>query len=246
MIGMSLRRWVLAAGLMLAVSVVQEARAQGRRGAGMQPQGVSALIVVAFEPVQKELALKPEQTEKIKELLTDYRAENQQAIAESGIDRAALRDLPADERQKKTAELAAISKKVRDKFASKLNEILDKPQQVRVHEIAIQFAGARALQDETVAKDLNLTKEQTEKLAAINKEIAGKTRELASITDRQERAAKMKELTEEQTAKSNEVLTKDQQEQFTKMKGSAFDVSALRAAAGPGGGARRRRATNNN
>jgi hypothetical protein len=239
---MSLRRWVLAAGLVLAVSVVQEARAQGRRGGGgMQPQGVSSLIVVAFEPVQKELALKPEQTEKIKELLADYRTESRAAVSELGIDLRALADLPAEERQKKTAEMAAANKKVRDKFEPKLNEILDKTQQTRAREIAVQFAGVRALHDESVAKELNLTKEQTDKLAAITKEYAGKMRDVP----REERAAKMKEINEEQLAKSNEVLTKDQQAQFAKMKGSAFDVSTLRAA-GPGGGQRRRRATTNN
>ena len=52
--------------------------------------------------------------------------------------------------------------------------------------------------------------------------------------------AKMTELNDELTAKSTEVLTKDQQAKFTEMKGKPFDVKQLNQ----GGGRRRRRDSN--
>ncbi len=51
----------------------------------------------------------------------------------------------------------------------------------------------------------------------------------------------MTELNDELTAKSTEVLTKDQQAQFTQMKGKAFDTKSLFQ----GGGRRGRRRNNN-
>jgi hypothetical protein len=147
----------------------------------------------------------------------------------SGIDFQALREAPANEREKKMAQIAEIAKKVSDKYRPKLNELLDKTQKTRLHEIAIQVAGAGALQDAGVVKKLGLTQEQRDKLASIRKDFAARQREIfAGEGDQAERFAKMGKLREEQTAKATEVLTKDQQEQFMKMKGKSFDVAQLR------------------
>jgi hypothetical protein len=226
MLGKNVLRCVFAAAL--ALSSAREACGQGRGLFGMQ-QGINPLAVAGFEPVQKELGLKSDQAEKVKDLVAGYREELSQGMQESGIDFQALRDAPADEREKKMAQIAEISKKVSDKYRPKLNELLDKTQKTRLHEIAIQFAGAGALQDAGVVKKLGLTQEQKDKLASIRKDFAAKQREIvAGGGDQAERFAKMRELREQQTAKATEILTKDQQAQFTKMKGKSFDVAQLR------------------
>jgi hypothetical protein len=232
---------VAIAALSMRVVDVQQAHAQ-RRGGGMMrgPQGVNDLQVASNAAVQKELNLKPEQTEKLKDLAQDVREEMMQQIQAAGVSFQGLQDLAPEERQKRMAEnqtkMAEVQKSINEKFQPKLAEALDKAQLKRVHEIAIQAAGAQALVDAGVAKELALSSEQKDKLASINKDFAKQMAGLGRGGDATERQAKMHELSEEQTAKSTEVLTKDQQTQFASMKGKAFDTKLLR----PTGGRRRR------
>ncbi len=60
----------------------------------------------------------------------------------------------------------------------KLNEVLDKSQQKRLHEIAIQIAGPRALEDPDVVKTLNITKDQQDKIKKLGQDNREKLREL--------------------------------------------------------------------
>ncbi len=240
MLRKSLVPCVAVAALALLVDV-QVANAQGRRGGGMGmrgPQGVNDIYVASNEAAQKEVGIKPDQKEKLHDLSQDVREEVMQAMQASGVSFQGLQDLAPEERQKKMAELGAkmaeVTKTVNEKFAPKLAEILDKTQAKRIHELAIQLAGAQALLDAGVQKDLNVTADQKEKLASINKDFQ---KQLAEVP-RAERQTKMHELNEEQLAKSTEVLTKDQQAQFASLKGKAFDTKLLR----PQGGGRRMRA----
>ncbi len=235
----------LSVAALLAAVMAGDAQAQGRRGrGGMRPQGVSPLTAVTYEPVQKELGLKPEQVEKVKDLGQDVREEMQQEFAAVGGGLGGG-DLSREERQKRMAELrgkfAEINKKINAKFLPKLNEILDKKQQTRLHEVAIQIAGAGAFEDADVAKELALTAEQKDKLKGIDKEFQDKNREAFSGGgDRSEIAAKMAELREEHLAKATEVLTADQQAKFKNLKGAPFDTKQIRF-----GGGRRRRNNDN-
>jgi hypothetical protein len=238
---------VTIAALALAISTVQDAQAQGKRGGGMGmrgARGVNPLMLVGNPAVQKDLGLSEENATKVKEITDDVRQEMQEQIAGSGIDFQGLRDLQGEEREKRMAEIqtkmAEVNKTINDKFLPKINEILDKNQQKRLHEIAIQAAGSAALEDAGVVKDLGLSKDQTDKIKSIVKDFAGKTRAIPRDADRSERMAKMAELREEETAKVTEVLTKDQQAKFTDMKGKPFDTKSLQ-----GGGGRRRRRDNN-
>ncbi|HEV3301849.1 MAG TPA: hypothetical protein VG055_19500 [Planctomycetaceae bacterium] len=240
MLRKSLVPCVAVAALSLLLVSVQQANAQGRRGGGGMrgPQGVNDIRVAANEAVQKELGVKPDQKEKIDDIAKDVQDEVNQEMASTGFDRAALRDLPQEERTKKMAEfgakMAEIGKRVNEKFAPKLAETLDKAQLKRVHEIAIQAAGPSALEDAGVQKELGLNAEQKDKLTAIKKDFE---KQLASLPQA-ERMTKMAELSEEHLAKSTEVLTKDQQAQFVSMKGKPFDVKLLRPARRGGGRAR--------
>jgi hypothetical protein len=231
MLRKSLVPCVAIAALALMVDV-QVANAQGRRGGGggmmRGPQGVNDIYVASQAAAQKEVNIKPDQKEKIDDLSKDVREEVMQAMQASGVSFQGLQDLSPEERQKKMAEMGAkmaeVSKTVNEKFAPKLAEILDKTQAKRIHELAIQLAGAQALLDAGVQKDLNVTADQKEKLTSINKDFQ---KQLAEVP-RAERQTKMHELNEEQLAKSTEVLTKDQQAQFASLKGKAFDTKLLR------------------
>jgi hypothetical protein len=227
------------ATILLLASMIQPAHAQGRRGGGMGMmggQGVNPLGLVGNAAVQKDLGVSEDKVEKLKDIAGDVRQEITEESQGAGIDFGSLRDLQGEEREKKMAELrtkmAEIQKTVGDKFMPKVAEILDKTQMTRLHEIAIRAAGPSALEDASVVKDLGLSKEQQDKIAAIKKDFSSK---LGGVP-RAERFAKMQELRDEELAKSTEVLSKDQQAKFTEMKGKAFDLKSLR----PAGGGRRR------
>lgn len=240
MLRKSLGACVAIAALSMLVVSVQQANAQGRRGGGRGmggPQGVNDLMTAGNAAVQKEVGVKPEQAEKLKDLTADVREEMMSAMASAGISREGLQDLSPEERTKKLAEIqtkmAEVTKGVNEKFLPKLAETLDKTQLKRVHEIAIQAAGAQALLDAGVQKELAVTAEQKDKLTSLHKDFAKQLGDLRGA----ERMAKMHELGEEQLAKSNEILTKDQQTQFASMKGKPFDLKLMR----PAGGGRRAR-----
>ncbi|HEV8071523.1 MAG TPA: hypothetical protein VGP76_27660 [Planctomycetaceae bacterium] len=241
MLRKSLVPCVAVAALSLLLVNVHQASAQNRRGGmGMRgPQGVDDIAIAHNAAVEKEIGIKPDQKEKIDDLFKDVQEEVQSAMASSGIDFASLRDLPQEERAKKMGEVMAkaaeVRKGVNEKFLPKLKDALDATQLKRVHEIAIQAAGAQALLDGGVQNELKVTPEQKDKLTSISKDVQ---KQLAGLRGA-ERMTKMQELNEEQLAKSNEVLTKDQQAQFASMKGKPFDVKLLR----PAGGGRRARAS---
>ncbi len=88
-----------------------------------------------------------------------------------------------------------------------------------------------------MAKDLGLSKEQTDKIRTNGKDFAAKHGQAFTAGgDRTRSMAKMTELREEQTARATEVLTKDQQAKFTEMKGKPFDVKQLQPTGGGGAG----------
>ncbi len=210
-------------------------------------QGVSTLSLLGHEAVQKELALRPEQTEKVQNLLAEVRAEwKQQMQAARGTARGD-QNSSGEERPHRSGEMrskfAEISKNVNEKFRAKLAEVLDAPQQARLHEIAIQVAGTHAFQDADVIRGLGLTKEQQEQLAAVRHEFAAKFGEMRQ-EGRQNGArqngeggrqngegfAKMHERRQEELAKSISVLTPEQQARFATMKGKPFDLAQLHQA----------------
>jgi len=237
MVGKGLIGCALVAAILSAVTNVPNARAQGRHrgtaGFGME-QGVAPVFVIGHEAVQKELCLKQEQIDKVNQLVAQFREEWTQQVQAAGGDLSGQPNLSRKDRQKRMAEMqskrAEISKNVNDKYRTRLAGILDKPQQVRLHQIAIQVAGSQAFQDAEVARYLGLTKVQQDQLAAVRREYSRKIAQLRSQRGHEEPAAsfaEMNELRQEQLAKSTEVLTKAQQEKFAKMKGKPFDVAQI-------------------
>jgi hypothetical protein len=239
MVGKGLIRCLLVTAFLIAVMNVPNAHAQGRHrgtaGFGVG-QGVAPVFVIGYEAVQRELALKPDQVDRVKELVAEVRGEWTQQIQAAGLDSSGSRqqNLSREDRQKWMAETqpkrALISKNVNDKFRTKLAEILDKTQQVRLHQIAIQAAGSQAFQDAQVAQDLGLTKVQQVQIVAVGKEYSEKIAQLrlqGGRRDTTERSANSNELRQEQLAKSTEILTKEQQEKFADMKGKAFDLAQM-------------------
>jgi hypothetical protein len=230
-------RFMSIAALLIAVMNIPDAQAQGRhqgRRTWAMGQGVAPLFVVGHDAVQRELGLTQEQVAKVKDLVAEVHEEWTQQIQAAGVGFRGQQKLSREERQKRITEMrskqAEIASNVNAKFHSKLAEILDKPQQSRLSEIAIQVAASRAFQDAEVVQKLGLTKAEQDQLAAVHIAYSGKMAELRSQRGHGDRAAsfaKMNELRQEELAKSTEVLTKSQQETFATLKGKPFDVAQI-------------------
>jgi len=139
----------------------------------------------------------------------------------------------------------ALMKKLNEKFVPQLKESLSGEQFERLQQIGWQAAGSQALAGPELVKALELSKEQQEKIAAINQDYGAKQREMGPFgrggrgagdgpPDFQAMRTKMQELMKERDTKATEVLSKEQTEKYTKLKGKPFDLAQLMPM-GPGG-----------
>ncbi len=234
-----LSRWIAVVAILLSASVAFAQRPGGGQPGG-RPGGFGGggpLALVNNEAVQKDLALKEDQISKLKTLGESVREEMRTAFA-GGF---GGRDQSDEERAKAREKMAESMKKVNEKFQPKLDEILDATQRDRLKQISLQASGSQAYQNAEVIAALKISKDQQEKLAAVSKEHGDKTRELFGQGGGggEDARTKLRELSESRDKALSEVLTAEQREQFTKMKGKAFDVAALRGGfSGPPGGGR--------
>jgi hypothetical protein len=130
---------------------------------------------------------------------------------------------------------------------AKLAEILLPHQSKRLNEIYVQQNGLNALQDEDIAKDLNISEAQKAKLAEVRD--ANRTAMFEQMRggggapgggggDREAFFARMQEYRKQADAKLLAVLTPDQQKKFEAMKGKPFEMPENRGGFGGGRGPR--------
>src|SRR5436190_15598567 len=126
-------------------------------------------------------------------------------------------------------------KKLTETFTPKLKEALKPEQLERLQQIAYQAAGPSAYSNADVVKALDLTKEQQEKIATVNKDYREKMAALHAGGGGGGGEAITK-LRDEQNADLAKVLTKEQSEKWTTLKGKAFDTTTLFQGRGGRGG----------
>jgi len=254
-----------ACGLFL-VAAIADAQQPGRRpggpggggfgfGFGGPGQTQGALDLIGREPVQKDLGLKEDQVAKVNEMNDAIRDERRSAFGQTNF--GDFQNLSQEERQKRFQEMQAKAaetrKKIDEKFKPMLSEILTEEQEKRLDQIVLQVAGVPALLEADLQKKLGLSKEQTDKLAAINKEYTDKRTELmpqgfggrgpggGGQGNFQETFTKLRELGETRDKDMLAVLTADQKAKYDEAKGKEFDVASVRGfggrgPGGPGGG----------
>lgn len=235
---------VLAVGMVMFLSASlalaqNEGRGRGRGGFGGGTGGVLGLL--SNEEVQKELALDDAGKASVKKIIDASREESRTELGAGG-GFAGLRDLPEAERRAKMQELqakgAAVQAKILAKYLPQVKEVLTPAQFERAQQISWQSRGTRALSDPELAKALDITKEQQDKIAAVGKEFDEKQRALftpgAGGGGGDGAREKREALSKERDTKVLDVLTADQKTKFATLKGKEFDVSKLRG--GPGGG----------
>ena len=249
----------LIAGL-LACTLVGVAHAQAPGGQGGRGRGgpgggfggfggrggsTSLISLAGNEAVQKELALGDVIKDAIKEINDAYREAIQKAMGDGG-GFAGLRDMSEEERTKAMEKMAEQRNTVLAKFTPELKDALSAEQFKRLKEIHVQAMRDQAYTDADVVKALALKKEQTDKIAEINKDFVTKSREAfqpgggggGERPDFNALRTKAEEMGKARDAKLSDVLTKDQQAKLKELKGKEFDIAQLqqRGFGGPGGG----------
>jgi len=244
-------------GVALVLCFVATANAQrpegGRFGGGFGGFP-SRLALLRIEAVQKELSLTPDQVtaiQKLQEELSPRRGggegerprrrpgnENNDARLPAPAERFFVqqdqpRRQPSDEdRQRFRQQAEERAKKEKEKLA----EILKPEQLKRLNEIYVRVAGVAALNDADVAKQLEITDEQKEKMAKVREETMTAMRELfTGGGDREANRAKFEELRKSSEEKTLAVLTDAQKKKFEELKGKPFDLPADALRRGRGG-----------
>lgn len=206
---------VAAAVALAAGSALAQQRQRPRGGFGGFRRAM-LLFLLNQKSVQEELKLSDDQVTKVKELLDKQRDSFR-----------GLRDLSREERQKKIQEQGEATRKAVAKLL--------KPEQLkRVRQVALQLQGARALNNPQVAKALEISDEQKEKIQEIQRSAFA---ELRGAGRGEEARKKRQEVMKATNEKIMGVLTAEQKTKLKKMQGAPFKGEI----APPFGGGRGRR-----
>lgn len=190
---------VVAVVAITAGSALAQQQRQRQGGGFGRFGGGNVLFLLNQKSVQEELKLSKEQNKKITELQGKQRESFQ-----------GFRDLSQEERRAKMQE---IGKAQNDALA----KILDAKQLKRARQIALQQPGS--INNPEVAKALNITDEQREKMREIQMKSFQEMRDLG----RDENAAqKREELRKATNEKVMAVLTAEQKTKLKEMQGEPF------------------------
>jgi Spy/CpxP family protein refolding chaperone len=207
----------------------------GPGGPGGFLGGGGLVGLVSRDEVQQELQLVDEQKDKIKDITDGVRTKLREQLRDVFTQ---MQNLSDEERRAKFGEIRTKIEAVNADTEKELAKVLLPQQMERLKQIdlqsKIQYRGAQALTSGDVAKALNLTDEQKEKLEKRAAEV------------QEELQTKIKQLQADARKKMLDVLTPDQQAQLDKMMGQQFDLPAQNFGNRFGGrGGRRGQGSNN-
>lgn len=171
--------------------------------------------------VQEELKLTDEQKNKIKEAHAKLNAERRELFA-------AAQGLQGQERNKKFREASQKLQKKTAEVNKTIKDSLTKEQSERLDQISLQRMGLRALSNKEIAAKLKITDEQKQKIVDVQAESQQKLIQLRQDVrngnvERAKYRGKIQEINKETEKNTLEVLTKEQQAEFDKLKGEKFD-----------------------
>jgi len=222
---------VLMITAMLAVACAASAMAQppegSQRGPGRGLSRSSLIGLLGIEQVQKELKLSDEQTAKVREVAEALGTKMREQYA-------ALREI--EDREQQRAKMDELRDEFDAKAREELRDVLEREQMMRLYQIRMQVRPVmESLDNQYVARRLNLTDEQKTKLAEVGKgvqakmsELYGKMRE-ANEQQRSEIFQQFRTIRTEGDEKALGVLTDEQKKAFEEMKGAKFELEMRRS-----------------
>ncbi|MGH7138223.1 MAG: hypothetical protein ACREHD_20925, partial [Pirellulales bacterium] len=233
-----LRRRMLVGGLLfLLITSAVSAQQPPRRGPGGFNRGfglgreVEATpgTLFAMPEVRKELATSDAQNKQLDEAVSELQEQTRSAFGNF----RELQNLPAEDRAKQFAAAGEKIQEARHKFDEKIAAILDQKQLARFSQLRLQREGVVALSRTEVADQLGLSAEQREKLGAIQEEArdagagGGNFQEM-SDDERRKFFSQVQERRRKAEADMLLVITADQQNKLTELKGAEFKFPAPR------------------
>jgi len=175
--------------------------------------GGGLIGLVARDEVQQELQLVDEQKDKVHGITDALQNKVREQMRDVF---SQMRDLSDDERRAKFGEIRTKMEGLSADSEKQLEKVLLPHQLDRLKQIDLQtkmkYRGSSALTGGDVAKALNLTDEQREKLEKRAAEV------------QEELQTKIKQLQADARKKMLDVLTPDQQAQLEKLMGQQFDL----------------------
>ncbi len=256
---LQMNRFLSLGVVALSIAFVSASVAEAQQRGGFGRGGADKISLVGNSQIRTELKISEEQQFFVDELLADHRAKTREAF--SGIDFSSFRDKPEDERRKVMEEINAKRQKIVKQNEEVLVEFLTEAQNKRLSEITLQLRGTRALADADVAKQLDLSESQTEKIRAALKTADDERRKLFEAGrrrpegDRPEGGERrrpgggfdfsaIREKMEAARKKTDEsvlaVLSPEQKKKYESLKGAAFTLERRGRERGGEDGGRRR------
>ena len=218
-------KWlVLVLTLVLGASFISAAIAQeeSRRRSGRGFSRSSLIGLLGLEQVQKEMKLNEEQVATVKTIVESASAEMREQYG-------ALREM--EDWQKRMEKMAEIRDEFDGKVREQLRDVVPREQMMRLYQIRMQVrAVVDSLANTWVARRLELTYGQKEKVAQIDKETQSARYELfasmrdASAEQRGEIFQKFRQIGSNADEKALKVLTAAQRDAFEEMKGEKIEL----------------------
>ncbi len=182
---------------------------------------IPAVSLAQLTEIQQELKLSDEQKEVIVQLNEQLNDQRRQLFQDAAGD--------FDRMREGTAQLNA-------KFAAQLDAALEESQQQRMQALYVRVNGAVALNDDSVAKALQLSEDQRSQLReaaeASRQSVFAAFRDFQDMSDEQ-RAEKVEELIRDRENSLLAALTAAQRTRFEQLKGKVIEVN-LDNLPGPG------------
>lgn len=198
-------RWIVAAFAAAAVTVLgssaigQQGGQVAARDARAQYPAIPGFYMLRQEYVQKELDLADEQKQKLQELGKKYYEDIRR-------DWTGLRDLSAEQRKAKYAEIREENQKRTEALRKEMEKVLSPQQLDALKQINLRSRGPYALQNPRILDQMGVTAQQKEGLRKLREEYQERTRQLQK----------------ESFEKCLEVLTPEQRKQFEEMGADGF------------------------
>ena len=231
-------------GVLILLLAVQVASAQppgggrgrgGFRGGPGGPGGgpMPELMLLRIPEVREELGTKDDQNKQLDELFASMQPPERPNFEE-------LQKLSEDERRERMEAMRAKQEASFREIEEKLGNILDEKQLARFRQLRLQRQGVGALMRPELAKQLELTEEQRDKIRKIQEGARPEGRgpgnfQEMSDEERREFFTQMRERREKADAEILAVLTDEQKTKWNELQGEKFDFPRG-GFGGPGGG----------
>ncbi len=206
---------------LVAVFVTTAAQAQQQgRGRGMSRS--SFLGLLNREQVQAEMKLTDEQKTQVKAITEKLMGEMREQFS-------ALRDI--EDRAKRAEKMSELSDQLDGKLREEMRGLLEREQMMRLFQIRLQVnAASDSLTNERLARRLEISDQQKQKLAEVKTELQAKQAELygkmsdASQNQRSSLNQELRQLRADADQKALDALTAEQKKSFEEMKGKIIEL----------------------